>query len=246
MYAPLARPGRSRDHAATIGRRLVPPHHPFVRVRGTPTGARQGRVECGPRRSGGPPNRRAAVRADRCARCTAAVVGAARRLGSSGRSGPSGGQPVRRAAPASTMPAPSPDRREQVGDAAEEDDRQDADRPVDEDDRQGLGRRARCRSGSGRPTTPASTTPIPAGVNGTAVSSEPVSATKNAPLMPSWTSRKPERLDDEVEPQRLGRPDQPGQDHQARQRAQGRSPRRRPPRTGRRARRRGAAAAAGR
>ena len=31
---------------------------------------------------------------------------------------------------------------------------------------------------------PASTMPRPAGVNGTAVSSEPVSATKNAPLMP--------------------------------------------------------------
>ena len=40
-------------------------------------------------------------------------------------------------------------------------------------------------------TMPASTKPIPAGVNGKAVSNEPVSATKNAPLIPRCTSLKP-------------------------------------------------------
>src|SRR5204863_4495536 len=35
--------------------------------------------------------------------------------------------------------------------------------------------------------TPASTIPRPPGVNGTAVRSEPASATKNEPLMPRWT-----------------------------------------------------------
>ena len=39
------------------------------------------------------------------------------------------------------------------------------------------------------PTTPTSTRPRPAGVNGTAVSSEAISATKNAPLMPMWMSK---------------------------------------------------------
>jgi hypothetical protein len=41
------------------------------------------------------------------------------------------------------------------------------------------------------PTTPSSTTPRPAGLSGTAVSSEPISATKKAPEIPSETSEKP-------------------------------------------------------
>ena len=40
------------------------------------------------------------------------------------------------------------------------------------------------------PTTPVSTMPIPAGVSGTAVSSEPASATKKAPLRPRCTPGK--------------------------------------------------------
>ena len=38
------------------------------------------------------------------------------------------------------------------------------------------------------PTTPSSTIPRPAGLNGTAVSNEPISATKKAPEIPSSTS----------------------------------------------------------
>ena len=53
-------------------------------------------------------------------------------------------------------------------------------------------------------------------MSGTAVSSEPHRATKNAPLMPRWTSGKPEGLDDEEEAHRLGRPDEPGQDDEDR------------------------------
>src|SRR4030067_805115 len=40
------------------------------------------------------------------------------------------------------------------------------------------------------PTTPSSTMPSPAGVNGIAVSSDADRATKKAPLMPRWTSRE--------------------------------------------------------
>ena len=54
---------------------------------------------------------------------------------------------------------------------------------------------------------PASTMPRPAGVKGTAVSSEATRATKKAPLMPSEMS-KPEGIHDEEQPQRLRRPDE--------------------------------------
>ena len=63
---------------------------------------------------------------------------------------------------------------------------------------------------------PASTMPSPAGVNGTAVSSEATSATKKAPLMPSEMS-KPEGVDDEEQAQGLGRPDEHGQQSDQRQ-----------------------------
>ena len=100
-----------------------------------------------------------------------------------------------RPAPVLLDAQPAPLRREPVGDRAEDDDREDADRPVDEGDRERLAT-GRCRRRRVRtPTTPASTTPSPAGVSGTAVSSDPVRATKNAPLIPSWTSgsRAPRR-----------------------------------------------------
>ena len=92
---------------------------------------------------------------------------------------------------------------------------------------------------------PPSTKPMPAGVSGTAVSSDADRAMKNAPLIPRCTPGRPRACDDEVQAHRLGRPDQPGHDDEPRQRATGRSRRRRPPRTGRRTRGPGAAAAAG-
>ena len=61
---------------------------------------------------------------------------------------------------------------------------------------------------------PARPRPRPAGLSGTAVSSDPMKATKNAPEMPSETSGKPERLDDQPQAQALGRPDEDGQDHE--------------------------------
>ena len=98
--------------------------------------------------------------------------------------------PRRRAAAVEALAAALA-RETDVGDRAEHDHRQDADRPVDEDDRERLGladavherqqaddarpRRSRCRPG----------------VSGTAVRSDAVSATKNAPLIPRWTSLKP-------------------------------------------------------
>ena len=44
------------------------------------------------------------------------------------------------------------------------------------------------------PTIPASTMPRPAGLSGTAVSSEPMRATNTAPEMPSSTSGNPNAL----------------------------------------------------
>ena len=49
--------------------------------------------------------------------------------------------------------------------------------------------------------------PSPAGLSGTAVSSDPMSATKTAPDSPSDDVREPERLDHEEEAQPLGQPD---------------------------------------
>ena len=61
---------------------------------------------------------------------------------------------------------------------------------------------------------------------------------------PEVDVRQPERLDDEVQAHRLGRPDEAGEDDEARQRAQADRARTRPPRTGRRTRGSGAAAGA--
>ena len=54
--------------------------------------------------------------------------------------------------------------------------------------------------------------PRPAGLSGTAVSSEPMSATNTAPDRPSETSVEAERLDDEEQAEPLGHPDQDGQE----------------------------------
>ena len=78
-----------------------------------------------------------------------------------------------------------------VGDRAEADDREDADRPVDEDDRERLGRRHAVDERQDGRRRPSRRCRCPAGVSGTAVRSEPDSATKNAPLIPRWTSGKP-------------------------------------------------------
>ena len=82
-------------------------------------------------------------------------------------------------------------RRQRVGDRAEHDDREDADHPIEQGDRGRLRQRDAVGRRSGRRRRPASTIPRPAGLSGTAVSSEPIRATNTAPDRPSDTSAKP-------------------------------------------------------